>query len=1417
MTYDIRKMLLAVAALALLTLLEKAISIRRKRRERQIALPFIAVIFGCVCPVLIIKFGNYVNLLIVLHIYLTDADIILINLAILLTFILVKAMLSPILSLIWKNNKITNKTSSKYYEYCEDYNLWFLKKKMVNFRALMKVLWICGTLVFGCFLGCTWMLGPSSPCWIYVYPTIVLIVINELFCFINGTTREEFSSKILGEDDSAHRINRFYKIREIFERMLPKPLLASYTGCEFIDRNGPEDILSELEASEDDLDRATAKYFRLYGKKEFPDTDYIQATLRLMHRKNVVIYNPFYRDLSLYITLPLVNSLIHGKKCLVISSRKAAGEDIKEWITDIIKEYSCISELWRVADLSNFDPDCEIGIMNYSQMYDINVIKANDDFFHATDFVLLLEPSLSVNTAQVAQSIISEEISLGGKPVYCICDRNADGLVDIMSHLIRDEIAEVTAPPVPRCIYTGITWAAEGDYLRQQLFDKQTRYLGNGIELSAIAIKNQIPVITWISETKAPIRDIRWIAGQYNSTLCKYMNLPIQQKSLYEKLQFVTNIWGVPVAPERFLIVEDEFCNMFTTLRTFVTRGRDQVFANVLCENYLLRDYMRCNWSMFSSNPNAIPSLTPDYAKTERNTILKLIILMVCRPVTEYEIINELNLLGYDSDDALGVLTRLLHKYTFADDSVFSTCKSSSSYYSSTVKNANCFFVSESAFSRWFSDSLKNAYYIVEEEKQNEEYLDAKMFNHIAQTILPGQFVTYNGKYYMAKYVSPTSGVVLRRASDLYTGRVYYRQIRTYILDSGVNFEISRVRKITDIEVALIRTDIFVETTGYLEMNDAHDLRMAKTIDFSEDPSVGNYKRKYRNKNILRLKLPDTDVNIKYSVCMLLSEIVHSVFPSVWQYIAVVSKRPDNIEGMLNYLVYDVRGDVEDDYIYIIEDSDIDLGLLDAIERNLMRLFEIITDYLDWHFMKMREPAQKDPVPGNVDLPKDNRNMLVRMFDRIRRLFGGKKEKDLTLKPEKDKKKKKKESPETDKAEKPDQREYTLNEAENTDEQKQTVTPDADYQTGSEASEEYTLDAESDSETKEKIPDSASSQNVDNANTQKTTNAADAEPEDTLRLDPKEDASIVHIDGTDIFDDENASEFDDMFEQVFEAEGIKPIEKTRYQKDCYLKFGFEEIDGRIHIDDVRNYFRLRGWSDNALTKARSGNAFIPGGLDTDIENCCDFCMLPLGDISYEKLDDGRIRCNDCAASAITTVEEFRALFYKTKELMEGSFSIQFKIPISVKTADARTGAREAGGIFKPSKEFAARTLGFAQYQSGRYSIVIENGSPRRATIDTMTHELTHIWQYLNWDDKTMHKLYRDKTVRLMVYEGMAVWAAVQYMYQIGETYYASKMEALYDAREDVYGLGFSYYRTKYPLVKDTSALRFSPFSTFPPL
>jgi hypothetical protein len=312
---------------------------------------------------------------------------------------------------------------------------------------------------------------------------------------------------------------------------------------------------------------------------------------------------------------------------------------------------------------------------------------------------------------------------------------------------------------------------------------------------------------------------------------------------------------------------------------------------------------------------------------------------------------------------------------------------------------------------------------------------------------------------------------------------------------------------------------------------------------------------------------------------------------------------------------------------------------------------------------------------------------------------------------------------------------------------------------------------------------------------------------------PGEEQIVLHTEGEDLFAIDGVPDDLDI---------LMPITPSRYQKECFLKFGFDEIDERLRVEDVAAYLRVRGWSGGDLSKARRRGE-LESWLEIAEENRCDFCGVPLTGVSYDRLADGRTRCNDCSMTAVSDVETFRALFRSTETLLEDVYDITVPVAIAVRTTDARTIARHVGQVFKPSTKVAPRVLGFAQRKNGRYSLFIENGSPRLAALDTTAHEMTHIWQYLNWKDPEILRIYRQRKpawtrlARDIVYEGMATWSAVQLLYALGETSYARRQELLTAARTDVYGIGFRLYRDRYDFERSGEAPAMTPFHSFPPL
>ena len=165
--------------------------------------------------------------------------------------------------------------------------------------------------------------------------------------------------------------------------------------------------------------------------------------------------------------------------------------------------------------------------------------------------------------------------------------------------------------------------------------------------------------------------------------------------------------------------------------------------------------------------------------------------------------------------------------------------------------------------------------------------------------------------------------------------------------------------------------------------------------------------------------------------------------------------------------------------------------------------------------------------------------------------------------------------------------------------------------------------------------------------------------------------------------------------------------------------------------------------------------------------------------------------------------------------MQSFFGISINKTISIRMTDAQTIAKHCGMEFIATPGYDGRVLGFAQKGKDGCALFIENGSPRIAAAATIAHELTHIWQYANWEDSKIEQYY-GKDISLEIYEGMAKWVEIQYLIYTNEISYAKREEILTKLRDDEYGRGFLRYLQKYPLIYDHGRGR-TPFGENPPL
>ena len=265
--------------------------------------------------------------------------------------------------------------------------------------------------------------------------------------------------------------------------------------------------------------------------------------------------------------------------------------------------------------------------------------------------------------------------------------------------------------------------------------------------------------------------------------------------------------------------------------------------------------------------------------------------------------------------------------------------------------------------------------------------------------------------------ITPESGIVVRRAADHIDGREYYRQIRSIRVTHLAHDENMGSRRVITqmgesgellkIELLQCCADFEVDTRGYLCLSEPDDLRHARVVDVSAIPG-----RIYRNKNMLRIRMPGITETARFTLCLLLNEIFRTIYPQAFHYIVALTPLPEIQPGYMKYALYhaDYDADAADDdaYIDFIEDSELDLGLVVSVERNIERFFGIICEVLMWHKEKMAMPLK--PEKGEpqtheaLSAPEkpqqqteEKKGFFARIAAAFRRLFGYKEPEEQTF------------------------------------------------------------------------------------------------------------------------------------------------------------------------------------------------------------------------------------------------------------------------------------------------------------------------------------------------------------------------------------------------------------------------------------
>lgn len=1383
------------------------------------------------------------------------------NAALLLVHVILKRIVITFLKLIFKKDSdFSRALCGIFYDYDDEGGCWYVKEHFGRMRTFLKAMYLCLIVLSVIALLASSFLYLNGLLAVPYYPVFAVILVGELFFVMDGLTKEETEASLSCEEDRSDTFRDYASLRKALKRLFADKLSADDTTADndVAAACSNDELLSELENSESFPLRAYGTYMRKMTEKGMElDQNYLASGKRLLSEQSVLFNNPFYRDLMPYAFFPLNRVLLRHGRGLIILGRHGMEKNAKQWCVDGLASVTNIPSLWSVDVLTKEPSDPRVGILTFSAINDIALLEANKDYFRTVEFVMILEPSRLITTAQLGLNTIVRFCREDREtpPVFCSADKNCDGLVDALSHVLMTNIHEVSATNHHTGTNSYMCWEADDEAMQHRMLPNISRFLGFGTELSFAALRQQVPGVCWYGGEAFPVTDMHWIAGQYYYDLLNYANLPATQETMDEVFRVSHDMWSAPTTDCGVFVVEDESYNMFEARRSFATRTKEQGFINVLSTPYLLRDYMSENYGIFSTDPKAIPYVTADYARTERNVALRLCLRLCSGLVPEQDIRRELMLLDVPAEEVREALWQLICRTCSdaAPEDVQQTpvlsCRGTDfsseilqkkdKFSLKTGKKETLYYISDRTFADRVLADVRNAEYIAEDENGDTQYLGSELMGQVFQKRLPGQFFTFCGRYYEMIRVSANGKVIVRRAADHIFGRPTYRQERHYAISEVKNSEVmGECRSFGKFSVCRQYADIRVETPAYWKLDRYNDFETGVRVQINGVPERG-----YRRKQLLKIDFDETaSPEVLQSVALLFNEVLRSMLAENQAYLSVVT--PAGCQIPLTCSISGENGtELSGNSIYVIEDSRMDMGLLVAVERNLKRIFEIICDYLLWHGEALEKSMNPEPTPEPKDysIPESEaaaeekerkkQNIFRRIFgaigDFFKKIFTAvrdffaklfrkkpKAEGETVAQPEKPKKEKKRKEKKRKKGKGAQDSGTPVIESADAPEAAEAVetppeaaieTPEVQTQAAAEAEDAAEEAVEAAEEAAEAVEEPA----------EEAAENEEFKPLFSRFYCTDEAASSTEAGEAAAPAEETPAEAELSYEKETVVPKDMSFERKPYHERYYLLYGGSQMPQWLDIQGVSELLESIGCANNYLTQARKNRDaaefieknFVPNRKGV---HYCDFCGCELTGTEFDKLADGRERCIRCGKTAVRSADEFKNIYKSATRNMDAFFGVRITKPVRINMVNAHRLHKALGQSFVPTGNSDGRILGVAIKSKEGYTILMENGAPALQSTMTMIHELTHIWQYLNWDSKEILRKY-GKAQNLEVYEGMAKWVEIQYAYLINEAAAAKREELITKARDDEYGKGFLKYLEHYPLSTGAAQAQATPF------
>ncbi len=474
---------------------------------------------------------------------------------------------------------------------------------------------------------------------------------------------------------------------------------------------------------------------------------------------------------------------------------------------------------------------------------------------------------------------------------------------------------------------------------------------------------------------------------QIDGTLRDYLN----------KKTIINNEFLLESDKERLLFVNDTFLNIPSLINKYSYLGRNNVFINIITRDYLLREYFLDNLEYFLNSP--IKSITPKFLDNKFNVATTLMETLVGDKIDVYEdeIKDKLSAAKLDIKNVRESL-RVLFEEIYGIDLVkenFLKIVSENKFNGKSFEEKNKFVIEE-AIRNHSNFKLFEEYTIVDSSERELLKTDPHL---VFQNYLVGQLVSFEGEIYKVDRVEKAERKVYVMKDNATENYIYRNNNIVELKDIIVAETKPKIDvKNISIETVIMEASSQITTRGYYAFKNDISFESGK-YEYKELNGYDRSKRELKNGKLIKFKfnikgnLNAKSDEIALSFVVILKEVFETLFPYNNNFLRVfslisneffenedqlINEENGNFKQFFvgNELVHILPSEIKIDKrlyspltltdgreekvisnnsdkdfsIYILEDSIIELGLIQGIYDNFEYIMSVVSDYLNWYF-----------------------------------------------------------------------------------------------------------------------------------------------------------------------------------------------------------------------------------------------------------------------------------------------------------------------------------------------------------------------------------------------------------------------------------------------------------------------------------